>query len=276
MRRLAIMLTALLLAPLTGLAAERPERASTAAELRHKTLLLNATVAGGILTWGVLNWDYFQASPSAHSEGWFGAGTKSGGADKLGHAYSTYVAGRAFRAIYLDWGYDEKRAGQLGILSALGAVTLMEVGDSFSPTFSFSYEDVLMNLSGAGFGYLMESCPELDRKLDFRVEYLPEFGSDFSFDLITDYEHLKYLLVLKGSGFDALGDSWLRYLELHAGYYTRNYEGYHPGGADHRERTLYLGVGLNVGQLLARWVKWPVFDYLQLPYTYLPVEKTLH
>lgn len=274
-RMVVILLAAALALPLTAGAGDKTSGAGAEADLRRKTFLLNAGVAGGLLLWGVLNWDYFQRSPRAENEGWFSHGTKSGGADKLGHAYSTYAASRAFRLVYLDWGYREERAGRLGILSALGIMTLMEVGDSFSSDFSFSYEDVLMNLAGAGYGYLMERYPDLNRKLDFRVEYQPEFGSDFSFDLLTDYEHLRFLLALKGSGFAALQNSWLGYLELHAGYYTRNYEAYRPEQPDHRERTLYLGLGLDVGRLLARWVKWPVFDYLQLPYTELRLEEQL-
>jgi len=283
MRWLTLLVALLILLPLLAVAETTAEtaadtaaeRAPTAAELRRKTLVLNTAVAGGILAWGVINWEYFQGAPRAGREGWFNLDTGSGGADKVGHMYVTYVAGMAFRGVYLDWGYQPESADKLGLLSSLGAMTLMELGDSFSTEFGFSYEDALMNLAGAGFGYLMLRFPELDRKLDFRAEYLPEFGGDFSFDLVTDYEHLKYLLVLKGEGFDALAESWLRFLELHAGYYTRNFEDFVTGGPDQRERTLYVGVGLNVGKLLERWVKWPVFDYLQLPYTYLPAERTI-
>jgi len=276
MRFSTALVTLLLIAlPLCASAEVAAERAPTDAELRRKTLVLNASIAAGILAWGTINWDYFQGAPRSGGEGWFGYTTAHGGADKLGHVYVTYVAGMAFRAVYLDWGYQPEAAGRLGLLSSLGAMTLMELGDSFSTEFGFSYEDALMNLVGTGFGYLMLRKPDLDRKLDLRVEYLPEFGDDFSFDLVTDYEHLKYLLVLKGTGFDAFADSWLRYLELHAGYYTRNYEDFVSGGPDQRTRTLYAGVGLNVGKLLERWVKVPVFDYLQVPYTYVPVEKDL-
>ena len=274
-RAIILLLSVLLVLPVCAVAGKAADRPASAETLRRKTVLLNAGVAGGLLLWGVINWDYFQRSPRAEAEGWFSHGTKSGGADKLGHAFSTYAAGRAFRQVYLDWGYDAGRAGRLGILSALGVMTLMEVGDSFSRSFSFSYEDVLMNLAGAGYGYLMERCPGLDRKLDFRAEYQPGFGHDFSFDLLTDYEHLRFLLALKGSGFAALRASWLGYLELHVGYYTRNYEDFRSALPDRRERILYLGVGLDVGRLLARWVKWPIFDYLQVPYTELRLERNL-
>lgn len=273
--RSVILLLILLVLPWSAPAAgEERDAALTEAELKRKTLLLNASVAAGILAWGAANWDYFQTAPNTGNEEWFGHNTPEGGADKIGHVYVTYLVGRAFRQVYLDWGYTEEKAGRLGILSSLGAVTLMEIGDSFSGQYGFSYEDMLMNLAGAGFGYLMETHPELDRKLDLRMEYLPEFDSDFQADFFTDYEHHKYLLALKADGFEAVTHPWLKYLELHLGYYARNYADHVAGGPDHRERTLYVGVGLNVGKLLERWVKVPVFDYLQAPYTYLPLEKT--
>lgn len=278
MCRLAVIaLLLVLLVPLTlppsGSAEDRTEFIPPAAELKRKTLLLNIAVSGGILVWGAANWDYFQAAPSAGNEGWFGHDTKEGGADKIGHTYITYVVSRAFRQVYLDWGYEEEKAGRMGVLSSLGAMTLMEVGDSFSGEHGFSYEDMLMNLAGAGFGYLMVASPDLDRKLDLRAEYLPEFDSDFEFDFFTDYEHLKYLLALKADGFDSLASPWLKYLELHLGYYTRNYSDFQSDSLDRRKRILYVGAGLNVGKLLDRWLKTPLFDYLQVPYTDLPLEK---
>ena len=134
---------------------------------------------------------------------------------------------------------------------------------------------LLMNLAGAGFSYLMARNPDLDRKLDLRAEYWPELNNNFEYDFFTDYEHLKFLLALKAEGFDSITNPWLKNLELQFGYYTRNYDLYYPGSPDLRERNIYVGLGLNVGKLLRPWVSIPIFDYLQLPYTYLPVEKAL-
>lgn len=270
-----ILLLTFLLLPTSGTAEDRLERSPDQADLRRKTLLLNAAVGSGILVWGVANWNYFQQRPKASNENWFGHATKEGGADKIGHFYTTYIIGSAFRRVYLNWGYEKENADRLATISSLGVMTLMEVGDSFSSDYGLSYEDLLMNLAGASFGYLLATYPELDRKLDLRAEYRPEFNGDDKIDLVTDYEHLKFLLALKADGFDSLSSCWLKYLELHLGYYTRNYDDYHPDSPDRRERVLYTGLGLNVGKLLDRWVKVPVLDYLQVPYTYLPLEKNL-
>lgn len=275
LRAITILILATLALPLCAWSASPGDQPLSPAERRHRTQLLNAAVAGGILLWGTANWDYFDTPPKAGNEDWFGHETKEGGADKLGHLYITHITSRAFRKVYLDWGYSEKEAGRLGVLSSLGIMTLMEAGDSFSSEFGFSYEDTLMNLAGAGFSYLMIRYPDLDRKIDLRAEYNPEFGGDFEPDFFTDYEHLKYLLAFKAEGFESIRSPWLKPLELHIGYYARNYGSYQPGSVDNRKRTLYVGLGLNLGMLLRNWIKTPIFDYLQLPYTYLPLEHDL-
>jgi len=235
---------------------------------------LNLLVAGGIITWGVVNWDYFQRSPRAKRENWFGHGTDEGGADKLGHLYTTYVLSNLYTWIYRDWDYSEDQALRLGALSALGSMTIMEVGDSFSK-YGFSYEDMLMNCVGAAAGFWLGSFPEWRQRLDLRIEYAPSIN-DFETDVFTDYEHHKYLLALKADGFDALRDTPMRYLELQLGYYARGYDDYHAAQPDDdRERTVYVGLGLNIGKLIEDFWDTRTFNYLQLPYTYIPLEHDL-
>ena len=235
---------------------------------------LNFLAAGMTVAWGVVNWDYFQSSPQAGSEGWFDRGTDEGGADKLGHLYTTYVLSHLYASIYQKWDYPEESAQSLGALSALGTMTIMEIGDSFSD-YEFSYEDMIMNCVGAAAGYWLGSHPQWRQRVDLRLEYAPSL-SNFETDVVTDYEHHKYLVALKAEGFDSLRDTLLGYLELHVGYYARGYDDDRPGqGYDDRERTVYLGLGLNVGKLIENVWETKIFDYLQLPYTYLPLEHDL-
>ena len=132
-----------------------------------------------------------------------------------------------------------------------------------------------MNCVGAAAGYWFGTHPEWQKRLDLRLEYAPSL-SDFETDVVTDYEHHKYLVAVKANGFDSLKESPLSYLELHFGYYTRGYDDYHPNrGSDDRERTLYVGMGLNVGKIIENVWDTRIFNYLQLPYTYLPVEHDL-
>ncbi len=183
--------------------------------------------------------------------------------------------GHMFSYVYRRWDYEPQKANSLGALSSLGLQSLMEVGDAFSGGFGFSYEDALMNVAGAGTAYVLGRYPALARKVDFRLEYRPNTFSDLTSDILTDYDSQRYLLALKLDGFDALHDSYLGYLELHAGYFAEGYEEFNPGLPDNRKRNLYFGVGLNVSKLVRKYADTSVFDYIQVPYTTGGVEKSL-
>ena len=164
---------------------------------------------------------------------------------------------------------------RLGAYSSLGVMTIMEVGDSFSSKYGFSYEDMVMNCIGAAAGYWFGTHPEWQKRLDLRLEYAPSLRN-FDSDVGTDYEHQKYLLALKADGFDKLHDSPFSYLELHLGYYARGYDDYKSYLVDDdRKRSVYVGLGLNVGKLVKKVWDTQIFNYLQIPYTYVPLEHDL-
>lgn len=232
----------------------------------RKLLYTNLGIVAFITAYGVAQWDYFQSSPQAKSEGWFGRATGEGGADKLGHAYTGHLLANVLAARYRAWGYEPDRAALYGALSSFGVQTFMEIGDSFSGQYGFAYEDFVANGVGAAFGYLYYTHPTLSERLDFRMEYEPTFEDA---DIFTDYGHHKYLLALKLSGFEATRRTPLRFVELQAGYYTRGYE---DVTVLNNRRTFYVGVGLNVSEVIAalgfpRFAKF--FHYYQTPYTYL-------
>ena len=233
----------------------------------QKVASVNLGMVSLITVWGVLNWDYFQNAPVATSEGWFGRDTSEGGADKLGHAYTSYAMTHGFADLYREWGFNGKEAVLYGSLSALGTQTFMEFGDSFS-RYGFSYEDFIANTVGTAAGYLSWHYPELGRKVDFRVEYIPTLDS---LDVFTAYEEYKYVVALKLNGFERLRDTPLGYLELQVGYFARNYDDQAPFND---ERNLYVGVGLNVSHVLRKLgfgKTASFFNYYQLPYTNLNV-----
>lgn len=235
----------------------------------QQSLALKTTLvgAGMVTVWGVINWDYFTVSPNAESEGWFGNDTESGGADKIGHAYSTYAFSHALGYLYEYWGFDQKNAALYGTLSSYAIMTYMELGDAFSD-FGTSYEDLIANTVGAVLGYVLFKNDDLSSKIDFRWEYNWRFSDP---DIVTDYENSKYLLALKLNGFEVTQNSWWRHLEFHLGYYTRNFDSV---GGD-KERNLYVGIGLNLTDLLYRnsWKKTgTVLRYIQLPYTSITAE----
>lgn len=227
---------------------------------------LFAANIGGVLFitgWGIANWDYGQESPKASREGWFGQETSTGGADKLGHFYTTYVLSHGMTHLCDSWGYSEADSALYGSLSAFGLMGFMEFGDSFS-NFGFSHEDFLMNTAGASLGYLTKRVPRISELLDFRLEYTPAFDEP---DLLTDYENMKFLVALKFDGFQRLRTGAWQYLELHLGYYTRGYDD--EDGSDPR-RYLYGGIGVNLSRIFYE-NDFPktssILHYIQVPYT---------
>lgn len=225
---------------------------------------LTAANAGGILFitgWGVANWDYGQKSPRTGREGWFGQGTDTGGADKLGHAYTTYLLTHGMAHLCTTWGYADGQAATYGALSSFGLMGFMELGDSFS-SYGFSHEDFLMNTVGACAGYLTTRYPVVSDTLDFRIEYTPAFDEP---DILTDYGQMKFLAALKLSGFHAFHTGLWQYLEVHLGYYTRGYD----DGSDPR-RYLYGGLGINLSRIFQEHnfsTTSAILRYVQIPWT---------
>ncbi len=238
----------------------------------EKVIALNVAVASATFLWGFAYWNYGKYKPHFKAEGWFAKDTYRGGADKLGHLYASYLFATGLSHVYSSWGYDRADAARLGALSSFGLQALMEVGDSIS-SYGFSYEDVVANGVGSSIGYLLYRYPDISRKIDLRLEYFPSEGliekkkSDFT----TDYDGMKFLVAIKSDGFDFIKDKYLKYTELHVGYYTRGYKWATDGK---RSRTIYFAVGLNVSKIFEslsfnKTAKF--FNYYQVPYTYLPI-----
>lgn len=233
-----------------------------------------ATNIGGVLAitaWGIANWDYGKSAPFLEDERWFQEDTDKGGADKLGHFYTNYALGRGLSALYRSWGFENEKASRYGALSAFGLMGFMEIGDAFS-SYGFSHSDFIMNIIGSATGYFLDTTPEAARKLDFRVEYIPEFKDA---DFFTDYENMRFVAVVKLDGFDAVTNPYLKYLEFHLGYYVEGYQ----GNAPDRSRNLYVGLGINLSKIFRdhSFEKTATFfNYYQAPYTYIKFEKDLN
>ncbi len=191
-----------------------------------------------IVAYGVANWDYFSRSPHTVNEGWWEADTPEGGADKLGHAYTAHVLTHAMTAYYEHHGQSLASAANEAAWTSLLLTGAMELGDSFSD-YGYSHQDMLMNAAGVYIGYQTVVDDRWRDRIDFRVEHSLRSSSR---DPFTDYEQLKYVLVLKLGGFALFRDSPLRWLELQGGYYARGFD----DDAVRNERTTYFGIGLNL------------------------------
>jgi hypothetical protein len=217
--------------------------------MRNAALIAGSSLLGG--AYGLSKWwdEGFNGNFRTVSEGWFGQRTPYGGADKLGHAFFAYAGTRVLSLAFEEAGNDRDRALALGAWTTLGFMTAVEVLDGYSKQQKFSKEDVVMNAAGAAMGYMLERTPDLDRLIDVRLHYRPSAGS---FDPFGDYSGQTYLLALKATGVPALRENpLLRYFELTAGYGTRGYE---SAAGVARSRQVYVGVSLNLSEVLGSTV----------------------
>ena len=204
-------------------------------------------------------------------EGWFGKDTKALGMDKLTHAFNTYMF-----ADFLQHRI-EKRTGSKGAVTAAllasGLQLYSELYDAHKVTSGFSVQDVVFNTAGAGFSILRNSVPGLRDKLDYRLLLVP--NSDlYTFKGKRHYAQQRYLFALTLAGFERFEHSPLRFVELHAGYYSKNFTAEDINAGRTPQRKLFFGVGLNLKELFFRSPKseagkiaGSALDYVQIPYT---------
>jgi hypothetical protein len=248
-----------------------------------------AIIGGALTVVGLRDWDWGGSRFQFIEEGWFAKNTRHGGMDKIGHAFSTYVIADILTDRIRENATNPAGAPITGALVAFGIMGLGEAVDGFTGKHRFSREDIVANGIGAAFSILRNSIPGMREKLDWRIMYTP---ASFERPGITDseesgilppYQRQRYIMALKGSGFEALRNTPLRYAELHAGFDVRGFEQRERELGYPIERTFYVGVGLNLNEVLfgagslpnlARYkgtlparVVQKTFEYVQVPYT---------
>jgi hypothetical protein len=226
---------------------------------RFRTQALIWGGAGTVLAYGATVWwkEGHSGQFRTASEGWFGQDTYTGGADKLGHAYFSY-AGTRLLANAFEWaGNSRDDAVVLSAATVFGTMLAVETLDGFSERYKFSKEDLIMNAVGTGLGLLFENNKRLDELFDFRLHYWPSGDAKRLGQVgpIGDHSGQTYLLVAKATGVPQLRNhEVLRYFELAAGYGTRGYEPNNGAPAPDRSRHLYLGISLNISEILRNTV----------------------
>ncbi|MCK5902645.1 MAG: DUF2279 domain-containing protein, partial [Cocleimonas sp.] len=179
-------------------------------------------ITGGILYLGLKEWEWGSSSFNFNDEGWFEMNRGSGGADKLGHLYSSYLMSEFLtHRLYKKTG-NLNDAALHGALFAESLMLFVEAFDGVSSDHGFSYEDLIMNTAGIGISYLKNTVPALRNKLDLRVEYHPSKADKGH--PITDYTGYNYSAVLKLGGFQSLRKTPLKYVELQLGYHTEGFK----------------------------------------------------
>ena len=231
----------------------------------------SSLVMAGITAWGFSQWDWGSKSFHLHSEGWFEEKSKTGGSDKTGHLYMTYLLSRSLASRMEDRGYSLENASIWGAVSGFAIMTLLEIGDGTSP-YGFSKEDWIADGIGAGLAYLIRANPVVDDFVDVRVEYWPTHDTQGKGDLTTDYSNMRHLLAFKLSGFKAIRDTPVSLVELQVGYYSRGYRSYDTMP---ESQHLYVGVGISLSDIARRSkinVLQNLFEFYQPGHTYVETD----
>jgi hypothetical protein len=229
--------------------------------------VLAAVIVGGLYgslyTYTYLAWYRLGSGTSSlqfRNEGWFGADTYAGGADKLGHLWANYTLTRGVGGV-LTWGGMSKPAALLTSTGlALGFFTLIEIKDGLEPDYGFSWGDVVFNVGGIALGVAAEALPPaFDAAVDFRLEYWPssyfldEISDKGPFNTAEDYTGQRFLLAFHLAAIEPLARSglrWLSWLDVTVGYRALHYR---PDASDPNDprQELYLGLSFDLQKLIA-------------------------
>lgn len=208
------------------------------------------------------------------NEGWFGDNTVNLGMDKLAHAWNTYWLTDLIEA-RIRHRTGANNAALPAAAVSMGLMLYSEMWDAHKDTSGFSFQDIAMNATGAGFSVLRNSVPGLEKKLDFRLLLTPN-DDIYTFSGTEHYRQMQYIMALKLSGFSALENTPLRFVELHAGYRATGFTLKEQQRGDERIQRPFIGIGLNVNQLIfgrkkprgrVGRVANEVLNYIQVPYT---------
>ncbi|WP_176371582.1 DUF2279 domain-containing protein [Desulfosediminicola flagellatus] len=209
----------------------------------------SGAIFGGVTVLGLTSWDWGSSNSfRINSEGWFDSDTGSGGADKLGHAFTSYAITNLLADRLIRKGRTPYRAGLNAAITSQIVMLYVEAFDGFSNDHGFSKEDVVMNMLGTGLAYARTVYPTVHDFIDFRLEYEPSGYKGFK--PFSDYAGQKYLFAFKLSGFKRLQETPLRYLEFQTGYYSRGFSDAEKMDGIDRTQHAFVGVGLNFNELL--------------------------
>ena len=255
---------------------------TTTQEMSDYTLITKDPVTGLIMdhlvvdamiaAWGYKYWSWGEESFHVKEEDWFEKDSDTGGSDKTGHFYMTYLLSRVMASRMEDRGWGLEEASLAGALSGMLAMTLLEVGDGTS-AYGFSKEDLLADALGAGMAYLLRANPRVDDFIDIRLEYLPSSGYLSDGDNTTDYSGMKHLMAFKVAGFESIKHTYWGLIEFQVGYYSRGYRSYDTGSD--RSQHAYAGIGISLSNLADRSevnVLKNLFEFYQPGHTYIETD----
>jgi len=223
---------------------------------------------GGITGWGIVHWGWFTEPQHIVDEGGFSADSSTGGADKTGHFYMSYLLAELMTARLERQGYTSAQSALWGATSAMALMTWLEVGDGTGP-YGFSVEDLVADFLGVTMSWVKTRSPAIGRVIDFRTEYWPTPGALEGNDIAADYTGMRHLMAIQLAGVPYVSQTPLHLIDLQVGYYSRGFRTFdEPELQAAPVRSLYMGVGLNVAEFLRGEFPerdWMAFHYYQTP-----------
>ena len=217
--------------------ADLPRSAFLERHSRLFSILMPVTALGAVTANSLIGYET-NHSFQIHREGFFGADTVNGGADKASHLTDYFVIASVFEDAYRMLGYSENAAILWGLGLAVSTGLANEVSDGFT-RHGFSWEDLVMDAAGAA----AASAVSLTRTRDLfgmRTSHLPS----------DTYTHDVYSVDFKLSGLgQRLGVNLgpLRWLLFSVTYGSK---GYRVSPPIQKQRQLGLEIGLNLQQIL--------------------------
>src|SRR5205085_7914429 len=140
--------------------------------VEHRSLVTGAAIGGVVgLTAANSLLGYDKQPFHFHQEGFFGAGTTDGGADKASHFTDYYVVTKEFGYFYQKIGYSESEARWLALGTTMLGGFINELSDGFT-NHGFSPEDLLMDWGGGAVATLISATRTGDL-LGFRASHVP-------------------------------------------------------------------------------------------------------
>lgn len=231
-----------------------------------RQIVAGSSVVGlytGVGVWAYFAWYKGQTISDEliiRDEGWFGAYTYAGGADKLGHLYSNYIIARGVSGILQFGDFDPLTA----TLIANGLTTVLftgfELKDGYHAGFGFSVGDMIANTAGNGLALLMETVPEVDRMFDLRFEYLPTddylrvLRETGNVNGAEDYSGQRFLLAfhmktIRGIETWPKYTRWLRYADIVGGYQALNFKPAPVNPDEAKQQRAFVGMSVNLQAL---------------------------
>jgi hypothetical protein len=294
--RVAILVCAALATHASANPAEPGPPASSAGSSNEPTRAkVIAAASIGAIHAAYATWSYFAWYRDANSEDFhiepddphsvFGVDAYSGGADKLGHAWTNYALTRATTALLTSAGWSRFPSSLASAGLTQLAFTLTEIQDGY--VFGFDPKDLVANVSGAALAVLMDNVPVVDRLFDFRLQYFPSrdyrraFRSTGTVDIGQDYSGQSYLLALHLGALPRANDTeymyWARYVDLAVGFEAHHYFFAPEPRVTAPRQTLYFGLAVNMQGVLdalfddsrGRRIARGFFEAYSLPYTTL-------